>query len=369
MIRILHVVGGLNTGGSETLIMNIYRRIDRNIIQFDFIRHVESENFYDDEITSLGGKIYNCPRYKGSNHLAYKRWWKSFFLDHPDYRIIHAHSRSTAGIYLKIAQKAGLTTIAHSHSVSNGKGISALIKNTLQYSIRNYSDYMFACSNEAGKWLFGNRVLSSNFQVLPNAIDVTRFSYNQQIRDKYRKELNIENKFVIGHVGRMSAPKNHFYLLDVFCEINKIVEESVLVLLGDGELKTQIEDKAKELGVLNQVLFIGAVSNVNDYYQAMDVFVFPSIWEGFGMATIEAQASGLRCYISDLVPKSVNVCHDLVTFLSINSPASIWAQKICGDKKCEYIRESKSDFIIKAGYDINDISFKLQKFYEKCWIR
>ena len=160
-IRILHVLGSLNMGGAETLIMNLYRNIDRDKIQFDFVVHTNKIGLYEDEIKELGGKIYRIQRYKGINHFSYKKEWNNFFEEHKEYKIIHGHMRSTASIYLKIAKKYGRITIAHSHNTSNGHGFSSLVKKILQYNIRNVSDYFMGCSYEANKRLFGKTCLNT----------------------------------------------------------------------------------------------------------------------------------------------------------------------------------------------------------------
>ena len=209
-IRIIQVFAQMNRGGAETMIMNLYRMIERSQIQFDFIVHTNEECAYDNEIRSLGGRIYRVPRYNGKNHFEYIKSWNKFFKTHPNYKIIHGHVRSTASIYLKIAKKFGLVTIAHSHSTSSGTGFSSIVKNILQYPIRNIADYLFACSEQSGEWLFGkNASKRNNFVILKNSIDVKKFVFNERVRFEKRKELKIDDKFVIGHIGRFIPSKNH----------------------------------------------------------------------------------------------------------------------------------------------------------------
>lgn len=316
-IRILHVFGRLNRGGAEMMIMTLYRNIDRTKVQFDFIVHANEKCAFEDEVRFLGGNIYKVPRYNGKNHFQYKKAWNEFFQNHPEYKIIHGHIRSTASIYLKIAKKLGLITIAHSHNTSSGGGFSAVVKNILQYPIRSIADYLFACSRAAGEWLYGKRACKGdNFFILNNAIDTEKFIFNEETRLKKRKELQIEDKFVIGHVGRFHPQKNHYFLIDIFKEIYNINKNSVLLLIGDGDLKKSIQEKVEDLGLSNNVVFTGVRPNVPELLQAMDVFLFPSLYEGLPVALIEAQAAGLPCIVSDKITTDTKIT-DLISFVPL----------------------------------------------------
>lgn len=362
-IRILHVLGGLNRGGAETMVMNLYSNIDRSKIQFDFIIHTTNKCDYNDKICELGGRIYNVPRYNGKNHFKYKKAWNTFFDSHPEYKIVHGHMRSTAAIYLKIAKRHGLTTIAHSHSIaSRGDKIEQLVKNIIQYPIRDIADYLFACSNEAGSWLFGKKSLNKeHYKVIKNAIDVDKYVFNEVKRKEIRKNLDIEDKFVVGHVGSFTYPKNHKFLIDIFYKVQMQNKKAVLLLVGDGDLRAQIEKQINSLGIKDRVILTGAVSNVNDYLQAMDIFVFPSIFEGLGMATIEAQASGLRCIISDIVPKDAFIT-DLIESLSLKEQITDWKNKILQYNK-SYKRRNNFNEISCCDYDIKRNVGILEELY------
>lgn len=291
-IRILHVLGRLDRGGAETMVMNLYRNIDRTRVQFDFIIHTNDECDYDEEILSLGGIIYHIPQFNGKNFLQFKKAWHSFFKTHPEYKIIHGHVRSTASIYLWIAKKYGLITIAHSHNTSSGVGFSAFIKNTLQYPLRYIADYLFACSKSAGQWLFGKKVLKkNNFIILKNAIDSQKYIYDPNIRIKVRKELQIADKFVIGHIGRFNIQKNHDLLINIFNTVHNRNKNSILLIVGDGELRSSIQKKVENLGLMDSVIFLGVRSDIPELIQAMDFFLFPSLFEGLGIVAIEAQVS------------------------------------------------------------------------------
>jgi glycosyltransferase involved in cell wall biosynthesis len=365
-IRILHVLGGMNRAGAETMIMNLYRNIDRTKLQFDFIVHTNEKCDYDEEIRALGGKIYSIPQYIGKNHFKYILAWNKFFRNHPEYKIIHGHVRSTASIYLKIAKKFELITIAHSHSTSSGTGIASIVKNTLQYPIRFTADYFLACSKFAGEWLFGNKICKkNNFHILKNAIDTKKFNYNENIRLNKREELGIENKFVIGHVGRFQPPKNHDFLIQIFSEIINKNPHSVLLLVGEGELKNKVQKKVIHLGISDSVIFTGKRSDISEIVQAMDVFVFPSLYEGLGIGVVEAQASGLPCVIADTIPQEALIT-DLVEVLSLKKPKEYWAKEILKyNEKEKYSRNSTYEQIKLNGYDIEETSKWLEKFYLK----
>ena len=297
-IRVLQVVTYMGRGGLETMIMNYYRNIDRNKVQFDFLTHRDERWDYDDKIESLGGKIYHLPKLNPFSK-NYLNALDKFFKEHKEYQIVHCHQDCLSGVVLKVAKKNGVRfTIAHAHSASQDKNLKYLIKVLAKKNIKKYSDKMFACGEEAGKWMFE----TDNFEVLNNAIDTDLYTYNKEKADKVKKEFSIENKFVVGHVGRFNYPKNHKFIIDVFSEIQKIKEDSVLMLVGDGDLRSQIEQKVRDLGLSDKVIFTGVRSDVNDLMQGMDVFLFPSLYEGLPVTMVEAQASGLKCIISDKVP-------------------------------------------------------------------
>lgn len=361
-IRILHVIGQMNRGGAESMIMNIYRKIDRTKVQFDFVVHTDAICEFDNEIKSLGGKIYNCPRFKGTNIVSYVKFWNEFFKEYKEYKIIHGHIGSSASIYLKIAKKNGLFTIAHSHSDGFDTGIKGTMYRVFSYPTRFVADYFFACSQKAGISRYGNRVVNnkSTFSILKNAIDVNQYTFSEEIREKKRKELGLIDKFVIGHVGRFDKAKNQEYLVEIFKVISQRNKDAVLLLIGYGKLKSYLIEKVKNYGLEERVIFTGVRSDVNELLQAMDVFVFPSIYEGLPVTVIEAQAAGLPCLISDTITDEVCIT-PLVNKLSINQNPKIWTKNINlfqGHK-----HEDFSENIKKIGYDVNTSALFLQNFY------
>lgn len=363
-IRILRVLGSLNIGGIETTIINIYNQIDRSKIQFDFIIHCEGECTYSSEVNRLGGKIYYIPRYNGMNHIRYKKAWNDFFKEHTEYKIIHCHVRSTASIYIPIAKKYGLITIAHSHSTSSGKGGVALIKNLFRLPIRYEADYFLACSEEAGRWLFGKRISKNpNYKVIKNCIDVKKFKYTKQICNEVKKELHIEqDTFVVGHVGRFNEAKNHLFLLELFALLKaNYNKKTILLLVGDGELKNEILKKIQERSLTDDVILTGARKDIYRLLQAMDVFVFPSLFEGFGNAVIEAQASGLRCIESKNVPDTTVAVEELVSRLSLNSEKETWISEIVNGRITNRADYNKK--VSEAGFDVTNVSLWYEEFY------
>lgn len=360
-IRILHVIGRMNRAGAETMIMNLYRKIDRNKIQFDFVVHTEEKCDFDDEILSLGGKIYRVPRFKGNNILSYKRAWNNFFKKHKEYKIIHGHIGSSAAIYLKIAKKYGLYTIAHSHNTEMGEGIKGLMYKVFSYPTRYIADYFFACSDLAGICRYGKNIIhQKNYSLLKNAIDCEEFSYDESIRIKKRKEFGIEEKFVLGNVARFNVQKNHEYLIEIFKLITQEDENAVLMLVGDGERKKIIANKINQYKLNDKVIFTGVREDVNDIMKAMDVFIFPSLYEGLPVTLIEAQASGLPCLISDTITDEVCIT-PLVEKLPINKDQMMWVNRIKSLKGYEH--KNFLEDIKKMGYDIDSSVLNLEKFY------
>lgn len=358
-IRILHILQRMEAGGTQALLMNIYRNIDREKVQFDFLVEYPNKQFYDDEIISLGGKIFYTNIRNDYNIFKFKKQLKRI-LNENDYKIVHVHAFTIGYICLKTAKECNIPVrIAHSHNNETVHDSKYFLKKIMQKLYTIYATDLFACSNEAGKYLFKNK----KFTVLNNAIDTKKFEYNESIRRKMRSNLKIENNFVVGHVGRLHTQKNHDFLIDIFKEIKHKRENSKLLLIGTGPLENKIKEKIKNCKLENDVLFLGNRTDVNDIYQAMDVFVFPSLFEGLGIVTIEAQVSGTPVICSDKLPKEIEITN-LCTKVSLDKDAVTWAD-ICL-KKSE--NEKKADLqykeeVVKAGYDILVTSKKLENYY------
>ncbi len=366
MIRILHVFHGMDCGGAENMIMNLYRKIDKSKIQFDFLVHTKKECFFDDEIKSLGGRIYRIPYFNGINYLTYIKALKDFFQNNNEHAIIHGHLGSCASIYLNIAKKHGRFTVAHSHStkpeVMNAKDFLYRI---FSYPTRFIADCFLACSVDGGISRYGEKTVQrGNFCVLKNAFDVKKYEFSEDIRNSKRKELGLENEFVVGHVGRFNEVKNHTFLLKVFKSYTDTNENAVLLLAGDGELRNKIEEEAKALNIYDKIRFLGVRKDVNELLMAMDVFVFPSLYEGLGIVIMEAQATGLKCVISDNIPSEVN-CTDLIIRKGLKETSDKWAQAISKDN---YDRKKYNKELIDCGYNIDDTAKWLEDFYLKICI-
>lgn len=324
MIRILQCVNDMHRAGLETMLMNYYRNIDREKIQFDFLTHRPQRSDYDDEIESLGGKIYYAPRLYPQNYPKYFKWMKQFFSEHPEYKIIHSHIDAMSYLPLKAAKKANIPVrIAHSHNTAIDRDFKYLLKTYFRFKLPKVANYYCACGKEAGEFLFPGK----EYMYVPNAIEIDRFLFNENVRMKKRRELGIKDEIVIGHIGRMSYQKNHKYLIDVFAEILKKKNDSILLLIGVGEKLDDIKKYVEKLGLSEQVRFLGNRADVDELYQAMDVFVMPSLFEGLPVVGVEAQFSGLSCIFSDQVPEEVNFTNKSM-FISLNEKKDIWADKV-----------------------------------------
>lgn len=359
MIRILHCVNDMHRAGLETMLMNYYRNIDRTKIQFDFLTHRPYRSDYDDEIESLGGKIYYAPRLYPQNYPAYFKWMRKFFKEHPEYKIVHSHIDTMSYLPLLAAKKAGIPIrIAHSHNTSLDRDFKYLLKQYFRLKINSVCTHRLACGEEAGKFLFGNR----EFKVIPNAIDAEKFYYNEELRYKKRKELGLEDKFVVGHVGRLSYQKNHKFLIEIFNELLKKEPNSILLLVGVGEKEEELKRQVKSLNIEDKVSFLGNRSDVNELYQAMDVFVMPSFFEGIPVVGVEAQFAGLPCIFSDKVPKEVKF-NKKTSFISLNSSVAEWSDSIKEKKQYRYVSTSdlgNNNYNIKSAHSIlEEIYFKL----------
>lgn len=357
MIRVLQIVTYMGRGGLETMLMNYYRHIDRSKIQFDFLVHREFEADYDQEILKLGGKIYHISRlvpWSGS----YRAELKIFFLEHPEYRIVHVHQDCLSSVALQCAKECGVSVrIAHSHNSNQDKNLKYLIKLHYMKKIPDYATDLFACSKSAGRWMFGE----TTFKLLNNAIDTECYRYSKSADMDVREEFSLGNSIVVGHVGRFHPQKNHEFLIDVFYACTKLEPNMKLMLVGDGEGKGKIQQKVRDMKLEDKVIFTGVRSDVNRLMQAMNVFVFPSLYEGLPVTLLEAQASGLSCIISDHITEECIVTNGLVSSISLEESPVRWAEYIL--KQCHCNRENHIGEIKKAGYDISAAANQLQNFY------
>ena len=353
--RVLQVVTHMNRGGLETMLMNYYRQMDRSRVQFDFLTHREGEKDYDAEIRALGGRIYHVPPVNPFGR-DYLRSLDDFFAEHPEYRVVHSHLDCMSAPVLRAAKKHGVPVrLAHSHNTNQPKDLKYPIKLWSKRKIAGEATGLFACGEGAGRWMFGGAA----FQLLPNAIDAAAYRADETVRQEVRRELGLEDALVLGHVGRFNEQKNHSFLIDLFAAAAKKEPKARLLLVGSGEGRTVIEEKVQALGLADKVLFLGVRGDVHRLLQAMDVFVFPSLYEGLPVSLVEAQAAGLPCVISDRVPAE-SVLTDGVVQLPLGS-AEDWAEQVL----CAARRERKDtyDAICAAGFDIAQNAKWLEEFY------
>lgn len=356
--RVLQVVTIMNRGGAETMIMNHYRAINRDEIQFDFLVHREAEGAYDKEIITLGGKIFKAFPIRPWNYVAYFKFLDKFFSTHHEYIAIHSHIQDNCGFAFKYAQKYGINNcIANSHIAPIKKDYKYLFRLIGKLYTNKYTTKRLACGTEAGKYMFGKR----KFDLFNNAIDLDNFKFNSTIRDIKRKELNLSDKFIIGNVARFNTQKNHVFLIDIFNEVSKKCSNAHLLLVGNGDLKANIEKKVHDLGLENKVSFLGVRSDVSQILQAMDVFLFPSLYEGLPVSVIEAQATGIKCVLSDTIDNEVDVTNN-VAFLSLDNTAEEWCDKILTFQ--HYNRIDTSNLVRDAGYDIKKNVKLLMSIYK-----
>ena len=358
-IRVAQIIGKWLGGGVESVVMNYYRHIDRSKIQFNFICDEDSTNIPYEEIEKLGGKVILIPPYQ--KVFKYHKELKKI-LKEGNYKIVHSHINTLSVFSLFAAKCAGVPVrIAHSHSTTNKQEKK---KNLVKQVLRPFSkifatDYM-ACTEHAGRWLFGNKEYDNgNVYLLNNAIDLDKFKYDEKLRKEKRKELNIEDDtLVIGHVGRFVEQKNHRFLIDIFNEVHKQKENSILLLIGQGPLTEEMKEKVDSLGISDSVKFLGQREDVSELYNAMDLFLFPSLYEGLGMVLIEAQANGLPCIASTEVPKIVDISNN-VQFYNLNDSIDIWLKNY-DIKRFKFIRKN-------CIYDIKKEAEKLEKKYILYW--
>lgn len=356
LIRVAQIMGKMLGGGVESVVMNYYRHIDRTKVQFDFIVDADSSLIPYKEIESLGGRIFIVPPYQ--NVMAYQRALITLFREQ-EWQIIHSHENALSVFPLRAAKKAGVPVrIAHSHSTS-GKGEP--VRNTMKWVLKHFSllypTDLAACGVYAGKWLFGK---NANFAVFPNAIELNNYSYNSEIRTEVRKQLGIQSEyFAIGHLGRFVSQKNHVFLIKAFARFHQMYSNSILILAGDGQLKQEMENLSRELQIENSVLFLGRRTDAYRLYQAFDLFALPSLYEGFCVVGVEAQAAGLPCLFSDAVTTEIGLSPN-AEFLPLD--LDVWANEFYKQVLDSPIVNRTMSPTVRA-YNISNAAKKLQDYY------
>ena len=349
-IRILHLFTILNRGGAETNVMNYYRKLDKTKFQFDFVVHREENGAYEEEILELGGRIFRFSPIHPFRLKKYKQQIQTFFQEH-QYSIIHGQCSELGYFFYKEAYKRGVPVIiAHAHNANPKFDLKLIGRLILKKMMLKYVNTYFSCSYEASVWFFGKKNISKVF-TMTNAIQSDIFRYSKASDNSFRDKMKIKDSKNIVHIGRFCEQKNHNFIIDVFYCLNKKDEHYKLFLIGEGELKELIQKKVCEMGMSEKVFFLGLRDDVNQLLQAMDVFLFPSLFEGLGIAFIEAQASGVKCVISDEIPKEAILIPENVSVISLKKSAQRWADTIHLLELSE--KRDVSSLIQEKGYDID----------------
>lgn len=358
MIQVLHSELQSNIGGIESFLLNLTETIDKTNLHFDFLMRGNNP-YLEDTLKSYGANIYKVP----SGIANYYNFVKHI-LSKNNYNFVHVHKNSAANIVLPLMVKkyTNAKLIIHSHntSPSDGSKIAILLHKINRDKLIKLSDYKLACSDTAAKWMFGNDYKTKQVKIIKNGIIAKDYIYNPTIRNKIRTEMGLKDKFVIGHVGAFRKQKNHEFLIDLFSKLE--IPNAVLILIGDGDLKPEIQKKVQIMGLTNRVIFLGIRRDVANILQACDVFVMPSLWEGLSVAAIEAQASGLETLLSANVSKEVKITH-LVKFIDLTNMIE-WKMKLKEIAQNPIIRKNVEEEIQTAGFDMNSSAQFLRKIYE-----
>lgn len=361
-MRILYINGGLmDRGGVSSVMMNYYLHFTDHNIRVDFLGHGVGPGVRDEEILGRGGKVFNIPA-KSKNFFGNYKQLKTI-IKNGRYDIVHAHADSGNAYLLKVAKECGVPVrISHSHNTNytiNNK-VRIFLNDIQKKQIKKYATNLWACSHKAAQWLYGN---DNDVEVIHNAIETKKFCFSMEQRDKIRDIYGLENKYVIGIVGRLDYQKNHSFMLDVIKEYVTIEPNAKLMIIGDGKLKEDLVKKVDDLKINDNVIFVGQVQNVYDFYSAFDVLVMPSLFEGLPVSAIEAQTSGLPCLISEEVTKEVNLGYN-VSYLNIKNP-KVWVEQLQNVKNIERDFDKAPARVADAGYDIQREADRIQKRYWK----
>jgi glycosyltransferase involved in cell wall biosynthesis len=365
MLRVLHSVSNMARAGIETMLMNYYREIDRSRIQFDFLANKPAPGEYDEEIRAMGGRVFVSPGLNPLRFPKYKRYMADLLRGSPDIGIVHAHNEAMGYYALQSAKDAGIRVrIAHAHNTRIIRDYKYPLKLICKRLLPGAATDYWSCGRDAGIYYYGEKRWNASGFILRNAIDVSRFAFRQEARERLRLAYGLGNSFVIGHVGRFNVQKNHGRLLDIFAEVAKTVPDTCLALIGTGELEQSVKEKARAMGIQDKVIFLGQMADVSEWYHTMDCFVLPSLFEGLPVVGIEAQAAGLPCVFSDRVTDEVLLSPE-ARRVSLGADDAEWAEEIMTAARSETDRRCGMDTVRQAGYDIHSEARKLQETYLK----
>ncbi|MBR6531384.1 MAG: glycosyltransferase family 1 protein [Clostridia bacterium] len=366
-IRILNLFTIMNRGGAETMVMNYYRSIDRTRVQFDFMVHRQERGAYDDEIEALGGRIYRMPPVQPGHFGEYKKAAARFFDEHKEYSVIHSHMSELGYFVFREAKARGIKcTVCHAHNAPHFRDetvvekLKDVVRNYFKHRIRKYTDHKFICGVEAGEWLFGSES-KKDFVMMNNAVDASRFAWSEERSKQLKEKFGLDGKFVVCHVGRFNAQKNHSFLVEIFKNVYAANPDSCLLLVGAGDLEEKVRQQVNNAGLTDCVRFMGLRDDVNEIMIASDVFLFPSLYEGLPVTLVEAQSSGIKCVISDTIPADCRITQN-IDVVSLQKPARQWAEKVL-EYADGYPRKNTFEEIAAAGFDIRENAKWLEEFY------
>jgi glycosyltransferase involved in cell wall biosynthesis len=364
-IRVLHVVGAMNYGGVESMLMNLHRNIDHNRVQFDYLVRTNEKGKHDDEILLLGGNIYRIRPFDGLNIYSYYRECLSFFSQHPEIQVVHGHLGSSASLYLKAAKQSGAYTIAHSHNANIDHNFRNLAYSIYSYPTRFVADSLFACSTEAGCSRFGKRAVEGpKFYLFHNAIDLKAYQLEQEERRSVDEEFHFaSDNILIGAVGRISMQKNPEFIFRIFKEAIEMNDKVRCIWIGTGDMENKCHALIESHHMADRIIMTGSRNDVPRLLKRMDCYIMPSLFEGLPVSAIEAQATGLPCLLSDAISKETEIC-DLVKWMSISESPQSWASRaieLAAENRL--IRKNPNEEVVKAGYDIKSTSQWLSDFY------
>lgn len=363
MLRVLHSISNMARAGIETMLMNYYREVDRSRVQFDFLANKPAPGEYDGEIRRMGGRVFVSPGLNPLHFPKYKRFVADLVHTDPEIKIVHAHNEAMGYYALKSAKDAGVRVrIAHAHNTQIIRDYKYPLKLVCKQLLPGAATDYWSCGRDAGVYYYGEKRWRESGFILRNAINVPRFAFRQEERDRLRRLHGLDGCFVIGHVGRFNVQKNHSRLLDIFAKIVKAVPDARLALIGVGELEQPVKEKARALGFQDKTLFLGQMADVSGWYQAMDCFVLPSLFEGLPVVGIEAQAAGLPCFFSDRVTDEVLLSPE-ARRISLQAEDAEWAGEIMAARHSKTDRARGADVVRRAGYDIRTEAQKLQEIY------
>ncbi len=349
MVRVLHCVVKPARAGAETLLMNLFRNIDRTKVQFDFLTSIEGD--YEAEMEALGGRVYRIPFITKVGPFAYAKNLRAFFAAHPEYQIVHSHMDKFSGMVMREAAKCGVPVrIAHSHNIKNEGGLAyQLVKDYYGRLVLPYATHLFACADEAARWMFGEK--AKDAVIIKNGVDLEQFHLADAADPAH---------FTIGNAGRLSRQKNQLFLVDIFNEVYKREPSARLEILGEGVLRRQLEDKIRQLGLGDAAHLRGNVPGVEHVMNTFDVYAMPSLFEGLSVALVEAQACGLPCFASDAMPADANVTGD-VRFLPLEAGAAAWAEEMV--KARGVPKKDNRAVLAENGFDVRQSAAWMQDFY------